>query len=461
MITGEVTYENDKPTTAGYWLTLTLVALAIRMLAAFYLFLVVPQGGDAASYAEQAVNIMTGSDAGKPYFFPPGRSYCLIPFFLVFGESETACRANAVVFDVACVLAAAALAHQVLRRCSAARATGWIAAFYPPAVILSGWCYSENVTMLALTCCVCFALLGFRAMEKRGWWSLPAWFLSGGFLGLTIVTRPSALSVWFLAVLGWIGFLALQRFRPELVGAAARVPSTLAGGAGIVFSLAMLGCVAPTVAHHVSLNYGWVVSTNNELNFFLGNNPYTPHYKTWHTPRARACRVSGYEAYFASVGRERNPRSAMLHEALRYIWEHPAVFLLRTTNRIRAFWGFDHAATAAVRGGWPECGRTEFLLCLAVEAGGYFLAMVLVICGLFLAPKAMAKKDIGLLIAVVLAYQLPYAFSMAAGMYHFPIMGLLFPFAGLSLDKAWRKGRRFGRPSKAGYGFGLRWQCSC
>ncbi len=66
--------------------------------------------------------------------------------------------------------------------------------------------------------------------------------------------------------------------------------------------------------------------------------------------------------------------------------------------------------------------------------------MLLVIGGLFLAPAAMAKKHIALLIAVVLAYQAPYALSMASGLYHFPIMGLLFPFAGLSLDAAWREG---------------------
>ncbi len=280
--------ENDKPTTAGYWVKLALVALAMRMLAAFYLFLVVPQGADAAAYAKQAVQIMTGEDKGHPYFFPPGRSYCLIPFFLVFGESDTTCRANAVVFDVACVLAAAALAHQVLRRRSAARMTGWIAAFYPPAVMISGWCYAENVTMLALMGGVSFAVLGFRTIEERGWRSLPAWFLSGCFLGLAIVTRPSAFSVLFVAIAGWIGFWALRCFRPGLFGAAGRVPSTLVGAAGMVFSLAALGCVVPPIAHHVWLKEGWVVSANNELNFFLGNNAYTPHYKTWHTPRARA-----------------------------------------------------------------------------------------------------------------------------------------------------------------------------
>ena len=74
--------------------------------------------------------------------------------------------------------------------------------------------------------------------------------------------------------------------------------------------------------------------------------------------------------------------------------------------------------------------------------------MLLVICGLFLAPAAMAKTDVALLIAAVLAYQLPYTISFAYSIYHFPVMGLLFPFAGLALAQAWRKGAAFWRTIK-------------
>jgi hypothetical protein len=263
---------------------------------------------------------------------------------------------------------------------------------------------------------------------------------------LAIVTRPSTFSVLFLAILGWIGFFAVRRFRPQLVGAAAQVPAKLVLAAGSLFVLVALACAVPPVLHHAFLKEGWVVSTNNEMNVFLGNNPFTPNYKTWHLGGnvAKALRIPGYKDYLASVCNGPNPRSAMVHEALRYIREHPGIFLLRTANRIRAFWGFDHIAAATVRGGWPECGKPTVFLCLVVEAGGYCLVMLLVICGFFLAsPAAMAKQNTLLLIAAVLAYQLPYTLSFAYSIYHFPVMGLLFPFAGLSLDKAWRERAAF------------------
>ena len=94
-------HENDKPTTVAYWVKLTLVALALCMLTAFYVFVSLPQSHDASYYVNQAVKIMTGSEKTKSYFLPPGRSYCLIPFFLAFGHSETTCKANEVVFDLA------------------------------------------------------------------------------------------------------------------------------------------------------------------------------------------------------------------------------------------------------------------------------------------------------------------------------------------------------------------------
>jgi 4-amino-4-deoxy-L-arabinose transferase-like glycosyltransferase len=433
--------DDDKATTVAYWAKLTLVALALRLLAAFYLFVVVPQEDDPFQYAKQAARIMRGEDGGHQYFCPPGRSYCLIPFFWAFGESETTCRANAVAFDVAGVLLAAVLAHQVLRRRSAARMAGWIAAFYSPAVMISGWCYSENVTLFAITGSFCFALLGLRTLEKSRWCSLAAWLAAGALLGLTIVTRPSAFSVLFLAILAWLGILAVPRLRSRLAEAG-ELPATRVLAAGVVFVLAAVACVVPPMLHHARMNCGWVVSTNNEMNLFLGNNPFTPNYKTWHLGGnvAKAMHIPGYKEYLASFESRPDRRSAMVHEAIRYIRQRPDLFLLRTVNRIRAFWGFDHIAAATVRGGWPQCGKLRPLICLAVEGGGYCFTMLLVICGFFLvSPATMAKKDALLLVAVVLAYQLPYTLSFAYSIYHFPVMGLLFPFAGLSLEKAWRE----------------------
>jgi len=436
---------SEKPTTIAYWIALALTALAVRIVVAFVVFGTIGQKSDALAYANQAREMVSGSTRVHSYPWPPGRSFALVPFFLVFGTSEPIVRANAVVFDVGCVLMAAVLAHQVLRRRSAARLTGWIAAFYPPTVMLSAWSYAENVALFALLGAACIALAAIRTSAQNGWWSLGSWFLSGCLLGLMILTRPSAFSILGMVMVGWIGFLAVRRFRPDLVGAAAHVSWGGLLGTGLAFLLGVVGSIAPVIEHHACLGVGWVVSTNSEVNFFLGNNPYTPHYKSWHLGqrRTKETGIPEYEAYVAPLVNRPDARSALMHEALRYIWERPDIFVLRTMNRLRTFWGFDYPASGRVMEDWPWCGAWGVLCSLAVEAGGYCLTMFWVICGFFLFPRAMATKHALFLIAVVVAYQLPYMIAFGSGSYHGAVIAFLFPFAGLSLDEARREGTAF------------------
>ena len=265
--------EHDGQTNVAYWISLTLVALAIRIIVACVLLGGMGQKSDSLAYAEQARRMVSGGAEAHSYFVPPGRSFAMVPFLWVFGTSDAVVRANAVTIDLACVLMTALLAHQVLYRRSAARLTGWVAACYPSAVMVSGWSYPENFALLCLLSAASLTLTGFRLVVRNGWLALGAWFLSGCLLGSAILTRPSAFSVLFAAIVAWIGLVAVCRVRPAWIAAAARLSWQLALGGGVVFCLGTLCSIAAVLKHHVSLGAGWVVSTNNEMNFFLGNNP--------------------------------------------------------------------------------------------------------------------------------------------------------------------------------------------
>ncbi len=435
--------EQGKRTTIGYWLALTLAALLVRIVVAFFLFGTMPQTSDSLSYADQARQMIAAANNANVYFWPPGRSFALVPFFLAFGTSESVVRANSVFFDVACVLAVAALAHQVLRRRPAARLSGWVAALYPPAIMLSGFSYSMNVVMFAMLCCTNFALVACRTSEMNGGLSLGAWFLSGGFLGFAILTRPSSVSILLGGIAVWIGFLLVQRIKPGLVGVAAHISSTMATSAGIVFLLGVACCIAPVVKRQLDLGAGWCVSSNNEATIFYGNNPYTPHYKTWHL--GSHVGSPEYQAYLATFSNQADARGAMVREAWRYILARPGIFVLRTVNRVRAFWGFDYIVSADVKMSHLAGGTVALFLCLGAEAGGYCIVMLLIISGVFLSRRSMSVGHSVLLVGLALSYQVPYALVYASGSYRFPVMGFLFPFAGLALDEMWRGGREFWR----------------
>ncbi len=466
--------EHDKPTTLHYWLALGLAALAVRIVVACLLFRGMPDASDPRAYADQARQMVEGTSPPQPFYYPPGRSYALVPFFWVFGTSNAVVQANSVFIDVACVLAAAVLAHQVLRRSSAARRSGWVAAFYPPAIMLSGFSYTMNAVMLAMLCSTSLALLAWRCWPRPGlgltrsasedsesflrwrfrlvWFSLGAWFLSGVFLGFAVLTRPSTASVVLVPAAGF-SLLLVRRVKPKLMGATARISPTAAIAAGAAFLVGVAGCVAPVLKRQHDLGAGWSVATATEAVFY-GNNPYTPHYKTWHLVALKAGSPE-YKAYLATLTSQADPRNAMLHEAKRYILARPGIFLLRTVNRIRAFWGFDYLASANVQQAhWG--GRAALGLCLAAEAGGYCLTMLLVLAGLFWWRRAMSGGHVVLLVALTLAYQLPYAFIVACGSYRFPVMGFLFPFAGLALDEMCRGESDLWRSLRA-----MRWFWAC
>jgi hypothetical protein len=249
-------------------------------------------------------------------------------------------------------------------------------------------------------------------------------------------------SILLAGIVAWIGFLLVRRIRPGIAIVAARISSRMAMIAGSVFLLGLACCIAPVVKHQLDLGAGWCVSSNNEATVFYGNNPYTPHYKTWHLGSHTGS--PEYQAYLATFSGQADERSALMREAWRYILARPDIFALRTANRIRSFWGFDYIASAS-----PSIGGTAArLLCLSAEAGGYCIVMLLILCGVFLSRRSMTVWHAVLLVGLALAYQVPYALVYASGSYRFPVMGFLFPFAGLALDEMRRGGGEFWRTVK-------------
>src|SRR5438876_5885799 len=101
--------------------------------------------------------------------------------------------------------------------------------------------------------------------------------------------------------------------------------------------------IGPAMQHKAARGAGGTISTNNEGNTWLGNNPYTPNYKTSELGQHPVSEFSPpVRRYLQRFTSRPNEREAQREEALRYIGEHPANTLLRTINRIREFWGFDY-----------------------------------------------------------------------------------------------------------------------
>jgi hypothetical protein len=419
-------------TSTKRWLIVVGVALALRVLVAFAFLGSMPQVGDAASYVEFAGSLLSNFP-GPAYYWPPGNSLFLAAVFSVTGESPFAMRVLMTIFSIAGVVFTALLAQQVrARKEQAAKAeltTGLIAALYMPAVLLVAQSYAQHLAALTLVAVAYFSL---RATREGAVWLYAA---AGAAFGVGVLTRPSMVSV--APVLLFLWGRSLKVSAPRGMPALAKV---VLGGA--LFLLPATATIAPVVIHNRAEGAGATISTNNERNFFLGNNRYTPNYKTSHLGQRELKDLApDARAYLESFYVRPDARDAMKKEALSFMVSHPLVTAYRTWNRFTSFWGFDYIASRIIQED-RGFGTKGLLPLLLLEGGSYVLVMSLALLALI----SMREESDGFarraLVAFALAYELPYMLAFSGGTYHFPVVGLLMPFAAIAIDRVREGGVR-------------------
>jgi hypothetical protein len=408
------------------WVRWLLVALALRLLVTCVVLGSLPLQSDALSYSMEGLRLLEDFPGRQAYFWPPGLSYLLAAVYAIFGSDLGVAQGLMTALGLLQVALVAALAHEVFERNPAAvRATAWIAVFYPAAVMINGQTYTQQLAAVCLTA-IALGLLRSRQRPRLG----PA--LWGGFaFGFGCITRPSMLSVGLVVGALAAGWLLRAWTRGERgVSAATALAACAFGGVAAV-------PIVPVLLHNAAQGAGYTLSINNESNFLLGNNPYTPHYKTSHLGQ-RSLDELEPEArdYLMQFSGRPDARQAMVREAWRYIGEHPWISVWRTGNRIRAFWGFDYLMSRVIQNQYGF-GMAGLVIPLGFEAGGYLIIMLLALAALLCAPAVARSPAVLLLLLLAAAYQAPYAVAFSSGTYHHPVMGLLFPLAGLALA-SWR-----------------------
>jgi 4-amino-4-deoxy-L-arabinose transferase-like glycosyltransferase len=409
----------------GFWVRLLGTALGVRVVFAMLAVAGWPLTSDANEYSNQAQRLLDDFPGSGQYYWPPGTSYVLMPFYELLGAGRWSARAAMIVLSVGTVAATVLLARRVLSDERGVRAAGWIMALLPSAVFMPSQPFSFDVTMLGVTLAVLAALTAYDRGQAR-------WLVLGGLaMGLAVVARPGSASI--LAALVPIGVVAAVRL--WRAGERARVRALALGAVGFAVCLGAIAFVP--LKHHHDIGSGWTISTNNEGNLLLGNNPYTPDYKTWHLGQHDFDEFDeparSYLNDTFTAGGTLEQREAMREEALDYIGDHPAHTALRTVNRVRAFWGFDYTYANGMRADWGAPPLPVVAAAGAVEVGGWVLFGGLVLTGILLGRGSFLRSRAALLLLVVAAYQIPHAIAFAGGRWHLPVLALLAPFAAAGL----------------------------
>jgi 4-amino-4-deoxy-L-arabinose transferase-like glycosyltransferase len=419
--------------TRGYWIALVGAAFAVRTIVALGILHSLPIVSDASAYSAQAADIVHGK-ASYPYYWPPGTSYVLALSYWTFGVHAWVARGLMIVVSTLSVLTTALLARRLLKVWPAAALAGWVLALYPGIAMLAAEPFAQDLTLLTLTLT---ALLAMRAWDRG---RMLDYVFLGLSLGMAVLSRPSTLSV--APVLVAAAAIAIRRRNGE--GAAVRTSRVLAGAMTSILFLVV--SLAPAVIHNAAHHEGLTLATNSEADLWLGNNPYTPNYKTWDLGQRSASSFGPaaqryLERFEHPGGKSSAPRgaylhlvtpaerSAYVHEAVRYIEHHPAVTMLRIVNRVRAFWGFDYTMSSIFGGEWGKSAKVE-AVGLVFEVGGYAILMLLVIVGLVFARPWFRPGCLALTLGLIGAFELPYVLVYAAGRWHYPVLGLLAVIAG-------------------------------
>jgi 4-amino-4-deoxy-L-arabinose transferase-like glycosyltransferase len=373
----------------------------------------VPPRAEAHSYHRMATWLLQG-ESFTPRL-PPGLPYYLTAFYRVFGESYHVGRLCMLLWYVAFSLLLYRLVGDLVSRRSANLAV-LAFALYPAYV----WHSSEMLTELPAATCVVAAGYVLVSDARRSDWK---WLcLLGVVLASLCLIRPSSILLALLVP----PFLYLK-------------------GRKVAFALlpAIL-CFAPMLAwilkaHHMT---GRFVPINdaNVINFFIGNTPYTPLYKTWWLAWHEAGEVGvprEYTQLSEEIGRAPADRRNELYGqmALHHIASHPRLFIIRTLGRVRAFLALDTFTGASARGQF-HLGTGLSLGLVGLDALFYCLVMVPAIVFLFVpGMHPIGPLRSWVLLTMALACSMPFWVSISHPTYHLPVLPLLSVFGAAFMDR--------------------------
>lgn len=378
-----------------------------------------PLTSDAADYCAMARRLLEGVPFA-PYW-PPGLPLFLMPFAAA-GASDAALRVPMLLFWVLACWGFLRLAQELNLRFA------WLILLVFSLLPVSIHLSVEPLTQLPVAALLLVALSATLRSVRVGGWKEPV--LLGLALGGMALVRPSAVAL--LLVLPVIVAWRSRRMLP------AALP--------VVLGLALVG--GWLVRAH-QLSGAWMINIANAQNLWNGNNPWTPLYRTWYfgshakLGTEEIHQFPSYEVLLERTAALPPLRQPPVFRAMaqEYILAHPGPFLLRSANRVRAFWGFDTFTSLTLR----KSSHRLFQLTLPLEATLYLSLMGPAIFYLAAAGRTFWHHwQTWTIVDSVLLYAIPYWLSMSHPTYHYPVLA---PVALLGA-MAWQSTREAGRISR-------------
>lgn len=367
-----------------------------------------PLEGDAAWYAQAGSEWANG--AGYDPYWPPGVPGYLALFDRPFGISAAYARLAMIPFFM---LLFAQIRRALLPIAGNAFTNGILLLFaiYPAFLLHS----TEPLSQVPAAYFLLLAWNECTAFRKTQRFSR-LWIM-GLALGLLLLFRPAAL-VLVLWPIG-MAFSGLRhRKKPQFQWLIPTIP---------------LLAILITASTLISLSQDRPILLNdaNARNFYLGNNAWTPDYKTWYYGSHWAydpAHPVGFRKQLETI--EALPKGeqskAFFQASVSEIRHRPGTFLLRSLNRFRVFFAFDTMAASRLQ----HKGKSLFAAFTMGLDALAFLSLLLLAAAFAVFPSPDRK----LLLGIVLLYAFPYCFSFSHPTFHLPITPLLAVMAAAAWE---------------------------
>lgn len=358
-----------------------------------------PLFSDAAGYHEMALHFSRGENFSP--FWPPGLPFFLSIAYRIFGISTLTARGSVILIYLLFTWAAYSLG-KALSGTLAGNLAALIFCFYPAYV------YHSVEPLSELPAAACLVAISFFCISVWKQSRMGNCMALGIFLGLLALVRPS--SSLLLAVIPATLAMSKRALKPALITGCV---SVLVLGVWIVKAYEMTGHIVP-------------INGANSLNVFLGNNPYTPLYKTWWlgTHGAEPGTPAQYSALLESIKANAPEVRDRLYSriAIHYILSRPDLFAIRTLNRFRTYFAFEIFAGACLMKNY-QWNRLLAEGILTIDASFYCIIMILAIL-LFFSRVPIEPEILWLMFGITVLYSVPYWVVYSHPEYHFPVMAI-------------------------------------
>ncbi|RZU40291.1 hypothetical protein [Edaphobacter modestus] len=389
------------------WLLFAVVVVASLALRLLVLHAVsgTPLASDSSDYREMALLLMDG----RPFvpYWPPGLSLYLVPFLRA-GLGDAGLRAAMLPWWLLFCLGFLRLSADLGVKKKISLVLLAVFSVTPALIHFS----IEPMTQMPSAALLLLALsAAMRCSRRAGWGEALLLGLACG--GLSLV-RPSAIPL--MIALPALVFLRRRRVAEPLAAVALG---------------SVLICAWMVEVHQLSGQ--WTINNSNGANLYYGNNPWTPLYRTWYFgshAKLGTEEIHQFPEYERIVRRvvtlPKTARGAEFKQlAMEYVLHRPDLFVLRTVNRVRCFWGFD-TFTAANLHGAGGAGRRWFVPVFGMDAICYLMIAGYAFFWIAAAPGGLwSRWETWLLTATIVLYGLPYWVTMSHPTYHFPVIAPL------------------------------------